>query len=263
MFGDPVMMQVMRNLVQPTFKGVRDEWPKFVVQWEKFLAKLSQGKPISDELKLQLLEPCLDEINRGELHFLQKISHGSLTFGQFWAKLTTRYGDEINSIARRKWRDLVLPTNGMVLTEDWRDFEVKFCDIWHDITDANDEEAYQILQGKLQPFMVNWLIEEQEKRKVRAPKALVSQIDGVTSETLGHNIETAVGEKPRQVGEKPNGDYIVECRDQKQLQKLMAMNGKKLRGGKYMRIQKLEQHLSTPETFEFIGRKLETRDKVD
>jgi hypothetical protein len=140
---------------------------------------------------------------------------------------------------------------------------VKFCDIWHDITDANDEEAYQILQGKLQPFMVNWLIEEQEKRKVRAPKALVSQIDGVTSETLGHNIETAIGEKPRQVGEKPNGDYIVECRDQKQLQKLMAMNGKKLRGGKYMRIQKLEQHLSTPETFEFIGRKLETRDKVD
>ena len=48
MFGDPVMMQVMRNLVQPTFKGVRDEWPKFVVQWEKYLAKLSQGKPIPD-----------------------------------------------------------------------------------------------------------------------------------------------------------------------------------------------------------------------
>ena len=73
--------------------------------------------------------------------------------------------------------DLVLPTNGRVHTEDLRDFEVTFCDIWHDITDANDEEAYQILQGKLQPFMVNWLIEEQEKRKVRAPKALVSQID--------------------------------------------------------------------------------------
>jgi hypothetical protein len=30
-----------------------------------------------------------------------------------------------------------------------------------------------------------------------------------------------------------------------------------------MRIQILEQHLSTPETFEFIGQKLETRDKVD
>ncbi len=53
--GDPVLMQVMKNLVQPYFKGRTEERQKFTIDWDFYLAKLSAGGKISDELKLQLL----------------------------------------------------------------------------------------------------------------------------------------------------------------------------------------------------------------
>ena len=36
--GDPVLMQVMKNLVQPYFKGRTEEWPKFTIDWDLYLA---------------------------------------------------------------------------------------------------------------------------------------------------------------------------------------------------------------------------------
>ena len=41
MFGDPVIIQLMCNLLRPNFSGSFDEWPKFVVHWNKYLAELS------------------------------------------------------------------------------------------------------------------------------------------------------------------------------------------------------------------------------
>ncbi len=77
-------MQVMKNLVQPYFKGRTEEWPKFTIDWDLYLAELSAGGNISDELKLQLFEPCLNETERGELQFMILISAGQLTFQQFF-----------------------------------------------------------------------------------------------------------------------------------------------------------------------------------
>ena len=127
--GDPVLMQMMKNLVQPYFKGRTEEWPKFTIDWDLYLAKLSAGGKISDELKLQLLEPCLNETEKGELQFMIRVSAGQLTFQQFWAKLAARYGEEANACARRRWRELTLNTAGKVTANDWRDLQVRFCEI--------------------------------------------------------------------------------------------------------------------------------------
>ena len=112
MFGDPVLMQVMRNLVQPFFKGRTEDWPRFCIDWDIYITKLSTGGKISDELKLQLLEPCLNETDRKELQFMNRIAQGKYTFQQFWAKLAARYGEEANACARRRWRELCMQTPG-------------------------------------------------------------------------------------------------------------------------------------------------------
>ncbi len=76
-------MQVMKNLVQPYFKGRTEEWPKLTIDWDLYLAKLSAGGKISDELKLHFLEPCLNETERGELQFMIRISAGQPPFSNF------------------------------------------------------------------------------------------------------------------------------------------------------------------------------------
>ncbi len=42
--------------------------------------------------------------------------------------------------------------SGRVSSVEWRDFKVKFMDIWHDVPGANDEEAYQTVISKLPPL---------------------------------------------------------------------------------------------------------------
>ena len=80
--------------MQPHLGGKYEDWPKFVVDWETYLGKLSAGRKITDEQKLQLLEGCLNETDKNELQLMEKISGGNLTFAAYWAKLVARYGEE-------------------------------------------------------------------------------------------------------------------------------------------------------------------------
>ncbi len=59
--------------------------------------------------------------------------------------------------------ELILNTAGKVTASDWRDFQKSFCEIWHDMPESNEVEAYQILLAKLPTFVTSWVVEEQEK----------------------------------------------------------------------------------------------------
>ncbi len=75
--GDPLTMQLMKNLVTPVFKGINEDWPRFLIEWEKYLQKLSTGRKVTYQEKLQLLESCLDANDRRKLQFLSKASRGA------------------------------------------------------------------------------------------------------------------------------------------------------------------------------------------
>ena len=135
--GDPLKMQLLRNLATPVFQGTNEHFPKFKFEWDRYLAKLDTGRPVTDAEKLQLLENCLDETNKRELQYIIKAANGRpIVFSEFWAKLTDRYGEDVYGCARRRWRELNLPTAGRVTLNEWRDFKIKFLDIWHDIPGA-------------------------------------------------------------------------------------------------------------------------------
>ncbi len=78
---------------------------KFTIDCDLYLAKLSAKGNIFDELKLKLLEPFLNETERGELQFMIRISARQLNFQHFLAKLAARYGEEANACAWRRWRE--------------------------------------------------------------------------------------------------------------------------------------------------------------
>ena len=79
--GDPLTGQIMKNLIAPTFAGNNEDWPRFTLAWEKYWAKLGSHRKTSNFEKLQLLESCLDEMNRRELQLMYKAAGGKqITF---------------------------------------------------------------------------------------------------------------------------------------------------------------------------------------
>ncbi len=93
-----------------------------------------------------------------------------MTFAAHWAKLVARYGEEQKTCGRRRWREIQLNNPRRISSVEWRDFKVKFMDIWLDVPGVNDEEAYKTVISKLPHFIMTWVVEEQEKRKHRTPR---------------------------------------------------------------------------------------------
>ena len=261
--SDPVQMTIIKNMVTPKFAGTNEDWSKFIIDWQEYVIKLGQGRKLTDAQKLSLLEPCLDETNRRELKLLRKTAAGAeIPFNGFWAKLTDRYGEDVRGNARKRWKDLALQNTGRIGLVEWRDFRVKFLDVWGDIDEASPEEAYQMFMGKMPQFIGNWVIEEQERRRRKAPKILVSPVIAAAQQ-IRDNMEEMAGDIPRKVTDKGAGLWLIEFADEEPIHKMLELNGKKLRGGSVLKVVRLEEKLTVEEAMIEIERKFSVREKQD
>jgi hypothetical protein len=109
---------------------------------------------------------------------------------------------------------------------------------------------------------MTWVVEEQEKRKHRTPKVAIGPFQDVTPQDVLHTVQQWVGTKPRGSMAKGEGMYDIELGSETQQQALLALNGKKIRGGNEMKVQKMDQLLTLVELFDHVERKMIVRDKV-
>ncbi len=86
-----------------------------------------------------------------------------IKFGKLDAALNDE--EEANACARRRWRELILNTAGKVTASDWRDFQIRFCEIWHDVPEANEDEAW------VGPGQPEYLGPNSERRASNGPQA--------------------------------------------------------------------------------------------
>jgi hypothetical protein len=63
--GNPAVQHVLRNLTAPKFSGKSQDWHQFSEDWQALSRKLnSAGGEVSEDLKVALLEDCLDETSK-------------------------------------------------------------------------------------------------------------------------------------------------------------------------------------------------------
>ncbi len=124
---------------------------------------------------------------------------------------------------------------------DWRDFKIKFMDIWHDIPTANQEGASQMIMRKMPPFISNRFIEEHERRRFKAPKVCIAPMENVTRENVSESIENMIGRRPRDVFKLNEKTFVAEFFEDAPILALLAFNGKELRDGMVLKIQRSEQ----------------------
>ncbi len=82
---------------------------------------------------------------------------------------------------------------------------------------------------------MTWVVEEQEKRKHRTPKVAIGPFQGVTPQDVLHTVQQWVGTKPRGIVAKGEGMFVIELGSE---HALLALNGKKIRGGNEMKVQR-------------------------
>ena len=212
-----------------------------------------------------MLESCLDANSKRELQFFTKAAEGKpILFSEYWGKLTYQ--------VRRRHKRVRTPQNagtrvvlkkGHIDLEEWRDFNIKFLDIWHDLPSTSvAEEAYQLLIEKLPPFESNWVVEEQEKRNLRAPKATISPMGNKTRAEVMQGIEELIEVRPKDAWSNKPGTWVLQFDTERPVQELIAFKGKKLRGAtEPLKITRLDAKLNVMELFDHVERKFNTKAK--
>ena len=129
--------------------------------------------------------------------------------------------------------------------------------------EAIEDEAYQILLAKLPTFVTTWVVEEQEKRKFKSPKVILGPMPGYEESEVSLSVETRLGQRPRRIEKRQNHTFVIEFTKEEDIQKMLCLNGRRLRGGTPLRVQQVNQYMTVMEVFEWVGRKFAVRDKVD
>ena len=109
-FVNPVVQQVMRNLVAPKFSGRAQDWVSFSTDWERYIRKISMGKDIENGLLLELWESTLDETNQKFLRMRQSEKNGLLDYREEFARVQSKCSRDQNIGARKRWEEVFFST---------------------------------------------------------------------------------------------------------------------------------------------------------
>ena len=260
----PLHQQLTRYMKHPSFSGEHSEWAEFKWDLNDYIKKLSISGSISEDAKMQVLEMCLSQDLRKELHLMQKTSHGAVTFDEFMSVLERRHGNlQVDSL-RRKWDSLMLPRNGRITTKEFKKFEVDFRTIWMEVKDANPSEARRKLLSKMPQYMVQWVMEAQDRKNKERPWVLLTGVDDYSAEEMQESMKVALGFAPHKVEIKGAGRYLLQFENLAQLDKALTLNGRAVVGRDIkISVSVVEQMLGVEEIIRLVEGKLATKEKVE
>ncbi len=119
-----------------------------------------------------------------ELRFLQKKFSGKLTYDTYYTMCKKKYETQQNLNARKIWEEVEIPNYGNLRGPDWKVFRIRFLTAKMDVHDATDQEAYRLLRDRVPGFMVNWLVEYEEKQRHQNFSIQVSNLPRATPKSL-------------------------------------------------------------------------------
>jgi hypothetical protein len=113
----PVAAAVVKNLVQPEFRG--DNFHEFAIKFPLYVQQISVGQVLNDDLKLQLLSPCLNQGAQLELQRRQEMGE-RVRFQDFWNWLAQKYGGgDVQASFKEELRSLRVQNEGKLTLAAW------------------------------------------------------------------------------------------------------------------------------------------------
>ena len=262
-FGDPVISDIMRNVKKPMYTGRSADWHHFTIDWDFHWKKVSSGRKLSDDIKLQAFESTLDEGSRAELQLYRRKGK-RVTFAEFFARMEERHGSAKKLGLRKVWQETNLPTGKKIGKEEWQDFQIRFETARHDVEDATPDEAYRLLIEKLPPFISNWVVEQEDKMTRQKPTLEVVGVPGMSILSMTDSVIELTGQRPLDVIPRGGRSFWVKMEGEAQARKMLGLHGRRMEdSAEPLLVRKVDMHMEVDDIFELVTRKFELRDRQD
>jgi len=262
--NSPLHQLLTRQLQVPSFSNEKRDWDDFVWKFEDFLSKMDGGRVLAEKTKLQALEMAMPSPIQNEIRLLKLQMDHNLVFNEMMQKLERRFGEGRSIGKRQKWKEISLTHAGKIQMAQFKDFETKFRLGEIDVKDATPHESYRTLMEKLPPFMVNWVVEEEEKMRQKRPTVALSGLPGLGVQGISRNIEHWIGVPPREITPIAGDAFLVRFEDVSHMTKMLKFNGRQTSaGGHKISVRETDLHLPTEGIFRLIEAKLLLREKSE
>ena len=121
-----------------------------------------------------------------------------------------------------------------------------------------------MLMDKIPSFMVNWVMEEEEKMAKNRPTVKFVGSAEMSIHDVVRSVQGLIQVAPKEVTSIASGGFLLRFDNVSLVQKLVELNGRKI-SGTYKKIQVKETNLHLPmeSIFRFVESKLQLREKSE
>ena len=257
----PVAAAVVKNLVQPEFRG--DNFHDFAIKFPLYVQQISIGQALSDDLKLQLLSPCLNQGAQLELQRRQELGE-RVRFQDFWNWLAQKYGGgDVQASFREELRSLRAQNDGKLTLAAWREFESRFRLVFSRIESPSEEEAQALVLQQLPEMIRRGIIREQARRGQDNPTVRLRGIPGFTTDHVSRLVQSVIGQGEPVGVTQQKDSFLLKLFSRKAMELLMAKNGSFLGSGHQVKLTPHETKLGLDEVFRQAEEELRCQEKSD
>lgn len=259
----PLLSEALKASRVRRFSGHPEDFEEFEREWN-FHLKLMHGScpgALPDAVVLMNLKNFLDEASAALLQGKMALDP-DLSYYAFFEELKAKYLRDARSVHRQNWRTVRLTVAGSRVTpQDWAKFQAIYCSkrgLVEDWSDAEDQQNVfsQVPQGLQMKVLA-------ETRKRRNGKLWVRVVipPGLAMPDVVENISDELGIR-LQVISQDKRHFVINCRNQVEMQSLLDLEGCKLDGG-VIRVQRAEYSMSGDDIFAFVKQLLETEEELE
>ena len=124
---------------------------------------------MSEGDKLKVFGQCLGKDLQDTITYLER-SSGAVAFEHVFTYFEQKYGQRKGLGIQAAWKALKIHAQGALTLAKCRRFRLEFMQVWQQLPEVSESEAYRHLSGRILPWMTE-KIYKKEKEKIGSPKS--------------------------------------------------------------------------------------------
>ena len=196
-------------------------------------------------------------------HHLPEKSSGAVAFEHVFTYFEQKYGQRKGMGIRAAWKALKMPTQGKLTLAQFRRFRLEFMQVWQQLPEVSESEAYRHLNDRLLPFMMDKVYKKEKDKNRNSKKLIVHPGMPVSEDDFKESVKGWVGVAPVEVAELEGGEFECTMGSDELVQALLMINQRRINGTPHkIKVRKAEVLLTVIEFFNLIEELMVDREEL-
>ena len=193
-----------------------------------------------------------------------KRSSGAVAFEHVFTYFEQKYGQRKGLGIQAAWKALKIPAQGALTLAKFRRFRLGFMQVWQQLPEVSESEAYRHLSGRILPWMTE-KIYKKEKDKNRLSKKLIVHpgFPDASEDECKEGVNAWIGVTPLEVKALGEGEFECTMGSDEKMEALLAINMRVIQGTpRVIRVRRAEVLLTVIEAFNLIEDLMVNREEI-